>query len=121
MALLRNPDRLDTPVGSHARSCAGSDRIPRRTGMKVAIAAIFGACLCLLAAAAPLLQSAPARAQTQAPGAVDAQKSIQQKLGGLRQLPDEERGRVTRQLALDIRKLAPEARVNLASGLANLA
>jgi peroxiredoxin len=50
------------------------------------------------------------------------QKAIQQQLGGLRQMPDDERAQVTRKLALDIRKLSsPETKVNLASGLTNLA
>jgi peroxiredoxin len=52
---------------------------------------------------------------------VDAEKPILASLGSLRSVPDADRGRVTRQLALDIRQLAPGTRkVGLAMSLANL-
>jgi peroxiredoxin len=63
-----------------------------------------------------------AQTAAQAPTPDEDQKSISQRLSKLRQLPDDERAKVTKQLALDIRKLpASEAKVGLASGLANLA
>jgi len=51
----------------------------------------------------------------------DQEKPIVEKLRGLRSLPDDERARVTKQLALDIRALpAGDHKVGLANGLANL-
>lgn len=50
------------------------------------------------------------------------QKSIEQRLGKMRSMPDDERARVTKQSALDIRKISDvEPRAQLAGGLANLA
>ena len=90
-----------------------------RPGLTAAVAKMMGISMCL-AAVSTLLWAVPARAQQPAQG--DAQKSIVHRLRGLRQLPDDERARVTKQLALDIRQLPdPSARVGLASGLANLA
>ena len=52
----------------------------------------------------------------------EQEKPIVQQLHGLRQLPDEKRAQVTKDLALDIRKLpASSKKVALANGLANLA
>jgi thiol-disulfide isomerase/thioredoxin len=52
---------------------------------------------------------------------VPSAKSIGERLGGLRNLPDEERAGATRQLALDIRRLpASAAKLNLSVGLASL-
>lgn len=71
--------------------------------------------ICLTMSSLVVGQALPARAQT------DAQKSIDQRLSSLRKLPDTERAVVTKQLALDIRKLPVTAdRVNLAASLANL-
>ena len=65
---------------------------------------------------------APAGAQTAPPVQSAEQKSIVQRLSNLRDTPDQQRGGVTKQLALDIRKLPnATARLDLASGLANLA
>ncbi len=51
----------------------------------------------------------------------NAQQNITQQLRGLRNLPDDQRASVTRQLALDIRALpAGKAKVGLANSLANL-
>ena len=50
------------------------------------------------------------------------ERSILKQIQGLRQLPDSTRGRVTKQLALEIRQLSPsENKVRLATGLATLA
>ena len=49
------------------------------------------------------------------------ERSILKQIQGLRQLPDSTRGRVTKQLALEIRQLPPsENKVRLATGLATL-
>ena len=49
------------------------------------------------------------------------EKPIMQQLRGLRQVPDEKRGQVTKDLALEIRKLpAASNKLTLAKGLANL-
>lgn len=49
------------------------------------------------------------------------ERSIVNQIQGLRQLPDSTRGRVTKQLALEIRRLpASESKVRLATGLATL-
>lgn len=49
------------------------------------------------------------------------ERSILKQIRGLRQLPDSTRGRVTKQLALEIRQLSPsENKVRLATGLAAL-
>jgi peroxiredoxin len=94
---------------------------PNRFGMKVA-ATFLGGCGCLAIASAFILPTVPTRAQTQKPAQSDAQRSIVQRLRGLRELPDDERARVTKQLALDIRQLPePSIRVSLANSLANLA
>ncbi|MCX6362216.1 MAG: hypothetical protein NT029_20665 [Armatimonadetes bacterium] len=54
-------------------------------------------------------------------GQADRQ-AILKKLGGMRALPDAERGTATRRVALEIRALpASPDRVDLATGLANLA
>ncbi len=69
----------------------------------------------------PLGAQVPHSAQNEEKKPAD-QASIEKRLQGLRQVPDEERGQVTKQLALDIRQLSePVPRLQLASGLANLA
>jgi len=61
-------------------------------------------------------------AQTGRPDQTAEQKAIIKRIGGLRSVPDDQRGAVTRQIALDIRGMQqPGVRVSLASGLANLA
>ena len=121
MMLRRNFRSLEARIGSVLPSpTAGRRRFSRNT----AAAALLGASACLLTASLLAVRSLPAMAQTaaQAPTPDEDQKSISQRLGKLRQLPDDERAKVTKQLALDIRKLpASEAKVGLASGLANLA
>ena len=79
----------------------------------------FGAACLMVLAALPFL-ILPTAAQS--PPLSEEQKAMEQKLGNLRSLPEEERGRATRQLALDIRKLSePAVRVLMAAGLTNLA
>jgi peroxiredoxin len=122
MTLHRNPHSLITPFRSRPRSHAWCNRLQGQVGRRTAVAAVLGAGLCLLTASSLLVSSVSTRAQTPKRAASEEQKSIEKRLYSLRELPDEERGPVTKQLALDIRQLAsPEARVGLASGLANLA
>src|SRR5260221_4842046 len=54
-------------------------------------------------------------------GVLLAQQSISDQLKTLRQLPDNTRARVTKQLALDIRALTTRERAGLAAELADLA
>jgi len=70
----------------------------------------FGLALLLLWSAAVAQQPAPN----------EAAKSISEQLKKLRSLPDDERARVTMQLALQIRELPAEMKKNLAGQLANL-
>jgi len=64
----------------------------------------------------------PARAQRQQIVWTEQEKPIVQQLRSLRQVPDEKRGQVTKDLALEIRKLpAASNKLTLAKGLANLA
>ncbi|MCW3099943.1 MAG: alkyl hydroperoxide reductase/Thiol specific antioxidant/Mal allergen [Chthonomonadaceae bacterium] len=123
MHLRRNPCSSETGSRSLPRFYSLSKRFPGRVGAKTTFAALLGASACLLAASALVVRSLPAMAQTaQATAPDEDQKSIMQRLGKLRQLPDDERAKVTKQLALDIRKLpSAETRVGLASALANLA
>ncbi len=63
----------------------------------------------------------PARAQRQQIVWTEQEKPIVQQLRNLRQVPDEKRGQVTKDLALEIRKLpASSHKLALANGLANL-
>jgi peroxiredoxin len=100
---------------------AMSQRAIRRR-QKRGVPATAGALgVCLLLASAPRLLLA-AQTQTTPTARSTEQQSIDQRLGSLRQLPDDKRASVTKQLALDIRQLPdPTTRVNLASALANLA
>lgn len=77
---------------------------------------------CLLICAAVLMAlPATLRAQEQKPNWSAQEKPIYDQIHGLRKLPDDERARVTRQLALDIRQLpATPNRLTLANALANL-
>jgi peroxiredoxin len=71
--------------------------------------------------AAFVLFSHPARAQRQQIVWTEQEKPIAQQLRGLRQVPDEKRGQVTKDLALAIRKLpAASNKLALANALANL-
>lgn len=88
----------------------------RLKSFRVAILAVT-VCLVCAGAAVVCVQNVRAQQIVWTP----QQESIVKKIGGLRQLPDEERGRVTKQLALEIRKLQPsENKVRLAMGLATL-
>jgi hypothetical protein len=73
-----------------------------------------------VAAAAVILCAAAAIAQKIAWSA--REKPVADQIGGLRQLPDDERARVTKELALQIRQLPAETKkLPLAAMLANLA
>src|SRR5438876_10104724 len=120
MALHRDSSSMKIRFCFSPLSCVLCRRIRERFSRRTAFAALLGASVCLLVAS--LLALPSDRAKAQQPSAGEEQKAIEKKLGGLRQLPDDERARVTKQLALDIRRLPePAARVNLASSLANLA
>ncbi len=69
---------------------------------------------------AAVLAAGPICAQPSA--SLEAEKAIEQQLRALRDVPDAERGAVTKRLALQIRELpvAGGRRLSLASGLANL-
>jgi len=123
MTLHHNPDPVEARLCSPAPPIKRGKRTAKRLGMKTTFAALLGVSACLLVGGALTVRSLPAMAQaTPAAAPDDAQKAIQQQLGKMRQMPDDERAKVTKQLALDIRKLSsPEARVQLAAGLANLA
>jgi peroxiredoxin len=61
------------------------------------------------------------RAQEKQPPSTSQEQEIVAQLKGLRKVPDEKRGEVTKELALKIRKLpADAAKIGLANGLANL-
>ena len=73
------------------------------------------------ALAASVFFAHPAFAQRQQIVWSEQEKPIVQQLRGLRQVPDEKRGQVTKDLALAIRKLpAASNKLTLANGLANL-
>ena len=60
-------------------------------------------------------------AQQKGPVYTDQEKPIIEQLKGLRAVPDDQRGAVTKKIALAIRKLPPDAaKVRLANGLASL-
>jgi peroxiredoxin len=68
-----------------------------------------------------LFSARPSSAQRQEIVWSEQEKPIVQQLRGLRQVPDEKRGQVTKDLALEIRKLpASTNKLTLAKGLANL-
>jgi peroxiredoxin len=72
--------------------------------------------------AAYLFCARPLDAQRQQIVWSEQEKPIVQQLRSLRQVPDEKRGQVTKDLALEIRKLPPASnKLALAKGLANLA
>jgi len=120
MILRRNPGSLDALFRTGSHASARGNRF--RFGLITALAAILLASICLLTAYSQMFLALPTMAQTPRPAPETALTSIEQRLNGLRELPDEERTRITKQLALDIRRLSqPTTRVGLASGLANLA
>jgi peroxiredoxin len=91
---------------------------PRRAKAKFRLA---DPCLGFLAAALLLSGAQPLHPQVQKTVWSDQERPIVAKLQTLRGLPDDERARTTRQLALDIRQLpATDHKVRLANGLANL-
>ena len=82
--------------------------------------AIMAAVMCLLCAGASVVCIPNLQAQQKTVW-TPQQEAIIKQVRGLRQLPDRERGRVTKQLALEIRQLSPSMnKVRLASGLASL-
>jgi peroxiredoxin len=84
---------------------------------------LLAAGLCLGGAAGPfLLLPRTLVAQNQRPVLTSQEDAILKQLRGLRALPDDERAKVTKQLAMEIRKLpADGAKVSLANNLASLA
>ncbi len=89
---------------------------------RVADAALLIASLCAFAIATLLVDPRHLGAQKQEAAWTDQEKPIVQQLQGLRQLPDEVRARTTKQLALEIRRLAVTVnKARLANALANLA
>jgi len=123
MTRRRNSRSMETRYDALSPDQTRSKHNTKRMGIKSTIAALLSVSACLVAGASLMVRSLPATAQTaQATAPDDAQKAIQAQLGKMRQMPDDERAKVTKQLALDIRKLSsPTARVGLAAGLANLA
>ena len=122
MILYRNFRSPIAPCHSRPRLFVRCHRLQVQTGMRTAAVTVLGVSLCLLTACSLMVSSVSTEAQTRKRAASEEQKSIEKRLYGLRAVPDAERGAVTKQLALDIRQLAPpEARLSLASGLANLA
>ena len=82
-------------------------------------AVLLAAVICLLCAGASVVCVRNLRAQQMV--WTPKQEAIVKQIRSLRQLPDKERGRVTKQLALQIRQLPPsENKVRLAMGLATL-
>ncbi len=63
-----------------------------------------------------------AQSQKQAQRPSEAEQAISKQIGGLRSIPDDQRGAVTKRLALEIRNLpdASVSRLGLANGLASL-
>jgi peroxiredoxin len=89
--------------------------------LKSLLVEIFAAAVCLLFAGAALVCGQNVYAQQKKIVWTQQQEAIVKKIQGLRQLPDQERGRVTKRLALEIRQLPPSMnKVRLASGLASL-
>jgi peroxiredoxin len=77
--------------------------------------------LFLFALAWPTCRGGSLRGQEQKPDWNAAEKPLVDEIGYLRSLPDDERARVTRSLALEIRKLpATPNKLRLANGLASL-
>jgi peroxiredoxin len=85
---------------------------PFRTSVLIAASSVF---------AAVVFFAHPAGAQKQQIVWTEQEKPIVQQLRSLRQVPDEKRGQVTKDLAIEIRKLPPASnKLALANGLANL-
>jgi peroxiredoxin len=81
---------------------------------------ILAAVFCLRCAGAPLVCVQSLRAQQKTEW-TPQQETIIKQIGGLRKLPDNTRGSVTKRLALEIRQLSPSRnKVRLATGLATL-
>ncbi len=88
--------------------------------LKLLRAMLATAVMCLLCAGATVVCIPNLQAQQKTEW-TPRQEAIIKQVRGLRQLPDQERGRVTKQLALEIRQLPPSMnKVRLASGLASL-
>jgi peroxiredoxin len=89
--------------------------------LKILVTTVLTAGLCTSAAGLLLFYSPTLRAQTQQIVWTVQEKLIADQINGLRDLPDDVRARVTKQLALDIRQLpAAQNKLRLANGLANL-
>lgn len=117
MTLRRDADSGNSPCHY---LLPGRNRKKRAVQPKT-FAALVGVGTFLLGGSALVMRALPARAQAKATAPDETQKAIEQKLFKLRQMPDDERAKVTKQLALDIRKLAsPSVRLGLASVLASM-
>ena len=93
---------------------------PYYSKLKLLHAMLATVVMCLLSAGAATV-SIPNLCAQQKIEWTPQQEAIIKQVRGLRQLPDQERGRVTKQLALEIRQLPPSMnKVRLASGLASL-
>jgi peroxiredoxin len=94
-------------------------QIPRRRSRARIAAVTFTAALCVLVIGSFSFPSL--RAQDQKVSWSSQERPIAEEIAGLRQLADNVRGRATRQLAVDIRRLPSGAnRLRLANDLANL-
>ena len=83
---------------------------------------LFGRGVCVLFAGLVLFGSSVLAAQSKQPVWSAEEKPIADQISGLRALPDDFRGKMTQQLAIQIRRLpATENKLRLAYGLANLA
>jgi peroxiredoxin len=92
-----------------------------RTSLFVALR-LFGRGVCVLFAGLVLFGSSVLAAQTKQLVWTAEEKPIADQISGLRSLPDDFRGKMTQQLAIQIRRLpATENKLRLAYGLANLA
>jgi peroxiredoxin len=89
--------------------------------LRILVTTVLTAGLCTSAAGLLLFYSPALRAQTQQIVWTVQEKPIADKINGLRDLPDDVRARVTKQLALDIRQLpAAQNKLRLAYNLSNL-
>jgi peroxiredoxin len=87
---------------------------------KALVKGFFAAGSGVFAVAAMLLPARAAAAQQPQPAWSEREKPIVERLRGLRQLPDDTRAKVTKQLALEIRQLpASPNKLRLANGLAS--
>ena len=95
--------------------------VPRASHMSVARSTVLLASLCVVAVQMFVMSPLSVWAQKQEMVWSAQEKPIAEQIHGLRQLPDDVRAGVTKQLALQIRQLpATPNKLRLATGLANL-